>query len=300
VRDAPPPPAETESSADDPAWTAVEAAWEEERWPEVRELCLEMLEQDPDRVEAAEKLVAVSRRLGDTLATVRHLSFLGDLRIAQEDLEGALACFLEVLELDPQDVTARRRLARFREMNVPGADRIPEECRSSIQGVIETNGATVAVRESGGVETEEWIDLTTLLQEFRDGVREKVAPNDYGGHYDLGLSHMEMGLFEEALEEFDAVLISPGLPAQTEMKTREMRGTCLRRLERHREAIHEYRAALDVPDRPEEERGAVRYQLACVLEAAGETEESRALFRDLGRGASAGGGNDGSGESPDH
>ena len=47
--------------------------------------------------------------MGDRLATVRYLILLGDLKINEEDLEGSLSCFLQVLDLDPGNATAHRR-----------------------------------------------------------------------------------------------------------------------------------------------------------------------------------------------
>lgn len=238
-------------------------------------------EEMPESIEEAEKLVADARELGDTLTTVRLLIHLGDLKIAAEDLEGALACFLEVLKRDPVNPTGRRRLARFQQMNVPGFDKVAHECRQAIQELIEMDGATVSVQEKEGEETDEWIDLTTLLQKFQDGVGEQVESGDYTGHYDLGLSHHEMGLFAEALAEFDKVLVVRDLPTDVEAKTREMRGICLCHLSRHKDAIEEYRAALEIADLPDRERKGLRYQLARALEEVGQITEACDVLREL-------------------
>jgi tetratricopeptide (TPR) repeat protein len=266
---------------DDPRVPEVRSALISGEWGTVRSLCEEMREAHPDCPWPLEKLIAAVHQLGDTLAMVRYLTLLGDLRINREDLEGALRCFLRVIQLEPGNATARRRLARFREMEVPGAEGVPEEVRNSVQELIETKGATVAVRDQGGVESEEWIDLTALLQEFREGVRTQFAPEDAVGHYDLGVSHQEMGLFEEAIEEFDTVLASSAASNDVVAKTRELRGLCLERLERLREAIFDYRAALEVPDQAESRQDPVRYRLASALEAVGDLKEARELFRQL-------------------
>ena len=235
----------------------------------------------PRTIEDAEKLVADARQEGDRLATVRNLVHLGDLRIAAEDLQGAVDSFLEVLRLDPANPTARRRLARFRQMNLPSADRIEAEYREAIRSTIEIDGATVTVEDAEGVDSDEWIDLTSLLERFQEGVSGQVKPDDYAGHYDLGLSYHEMGLFREALEEFDRVLLAVNLPSEVELKTREMRGTCLCDLERFPEAVDELRRALEIPELLEERVNALRFQLACALESAGKLDEAREIFRDL-------------------
>lgn len=266
---------------DDPRVPEVRLALVSGEWGTVRALCEEMLESHPESVWPLEKLIAAVHQLGDTLATVRYLTLLGDLRINREDLEGALGCFLRVIEIEPQNVTARRRLARFHEMGVPGADQVPEAVHNSVQELIETKGATVAVRDQGGVESEEWIDLTALLQEFREGVRSQFGPEDAVGHYDLGVSHQEMGLYEEAIEEFDCVLASSSADGDLTAKTRELRGLCLERLERMREAIFEYRAALEIPGQAESRRIPVLYRLAKTLEDVGDREEALQIFRQL-------------------
>jgi tetratricopeptide (TPR) repeat protein len=266
------------------AKTRCERAIAEKDWVGVRDIAEEIHEGDPDDAYALENLVFVSKELGDTLATVRYLILLGDLKINEEEFEASLDCFLKVMELDPENVTARRRLARFRDMNVPGAERITEECRNSIQGLLDTDGATVSVKSHGGVESEEWFDLSALLQEFREGAAKQIDPNDAEGHYDLGLSHHEMGLYEEAVEEFGIILASKGITLEMELKAREMHGECLERLERYREAIHEYRVALESDGLPERKRVPLLYRLACSLEAVGERDEALAIFKSLSAG----------------
>ena len=90
-----------------------------------------------------------------------------------------------------------------------------------------------------------------------------------------------MGLYEEAIEEFDCVLEMEDVPAQVIWKAQEMRGVCLQRLERHREAIAAFRSSIEAGNLPVEERRAVEYHLAVSLEAVGETEEARDLFMAL-------------------
>jgi tetratricopeptide (TPR) repeat protein len=265
----------------DPRRDAIEESIGRGEWERAIALAEDFRDEFPDEPWPIEKLVAVSRELGDTLATVRHLTALGDLLITQEDLEGSLACFREVMSLDPANGTARRRLARFREMKVPGAEDAGDGGSFPIRRAIETQGATVSVREDGGVESQEWIDLAALLDEFRDGIRAQYRPEDYAGHYDLGVSHLEMGLYEESIEEFDLVLSIRTLPGEVALKAREMRGNALQRLERFREAIHEYRVALEIDGLPPGERDQVRYQLACALERAGDLDEAREIFLDL-------------------
>ena len=77
----------------------------------------------------------------------------------------------------------------------------------------------VAVQGSSGQDgdTQGWMDIGALLEEFREGLKGQVADNDVQAHYDLGISHMEMELFEEIRRltgvEFEYTGVSAAVPA---------------------------------------------------------------------------------------
>jgi tetratricopeptide (TPR) repeat protein len=278
---------ETGGDLDVPRGPGLEEDLEEaihgHQWAEAYRLCEEQTENAPGDRAVAEKLVYAARQMKDTLALVRGLVHLGDLKITAEDLEGALGCYLEIVELDPSNELARRRLARFRDLRVPGAEQLPGDLVGSTSEDTHSAQPTVSVRDDDmeADSSGEWVDLTSLIEDFREGVKNQIDPQDYTGHYDLGVSHQEMGLMDAALEEFDRVLIVKDLPPDVEIKTREMRASCFQGLARYREAIHECRCALDVPGRPEEERKGLFYQLACALVEVGETSEAEEILEQL-------------------
>lgn len=45
-------------------------------------------------------------------------------------------------------------------------------------------------------------EFEAILQEFREGITKQLGDEDYETHYDLGIAYKEMGLFDEAIEEF--------------------------------------------------------------------------------------------------
>jgi len=49
-------------------------------------------------------------------------------------------------------------------------------------------------------------DFAELLAQFKKKIAENVAHDDIGSHYDLGLAFKEMGLFDEAIGEFQIAL----------------------------------------------------------------------------------------------
>lgn len=226
------------------------------------------------------RLVEIARKLEDSAAEVHYLEQLGDAWIEAGVMEEALEAFLEVLHIDPDSCTARRRLSRFQEMGLPGAERIPEATRESVQGVLESAGALMSVRDDpvSAIQSDEWIDLGALIEEFRDGIKNQIAGDDAPGHYDLAVSHHGMELFEEAVEELDAVLACPDLAVEMELHARELRGVCLLALRRHREAVHEFRTALERPVPDTESRCSILYHLGVALESAEEWREAAEIF----------------------
>jgi tetratricopeptide (TPR) repeat protein len=52
-------------------------------------------------------------------------------------------------------------------------------------------------------------ELDTILQEFREGIKEQLEDEDVETHYDLGNAYKEMGLLTEAIEEFQVAAQGP-------------------------------------------------------------------------------------------
>jgi tetratricopeptide (TPR) repeat protein len=270
-----PPPVTLRSLVD-----RAEAAYGSGQWAEARGLYDRAGHEAPLEPTVITRLVEIARKLGDQVAEVHYLEQLGDAWIEAGVMEEALEAFLEVLRIDPDCSTARRRLSRFREMGVPGAERIPEATIESVQGVLEAAGARLSVRDdpSSAIQSDEWIDLGALIEEFRDGIKNQIAGDDAPGHYDLAVSYHGMGLFEEAAEELDLVLACAGLAAETELRARELRGICLGALQRHREAVHEFRTALERPVSDPKSRCSLLYHLGMALESAGEWREAAETY----------------------
>ena len=53
---------------------------------------------------------------------------------------------------------------------------------------------------------EEQADFTDMLEKFKAGVAANVDDEDFDSHYDLGVAYREMGLFDEAIAEFQKAL----------------------------------------------------------------------------------------------
>ncbi|MBA4155911.1 MAG: tetratricopeptide repeat protein [Gemmatimonadetes bacterium] len=65
-------------------------------------------------------------------------------------------------------------------------------------------------------------DFREILARFREQVAKNIDPGDSASHYDLGVAFKEMGLFDEAISEFQAALRAGASP----LSTLEMLGEC--------------------------------------------------------------------------
>jgi tetratricopeptide (TPR) repeat protein len=74
------------------------------------------------------------------------------------------------------------------------------------EGVSESSAIEVTVSDEQAIEmgSSQSVDgeFEAILQEFREGITQQLDDEDYETHYDLGIAYKEMGLFDEAIEEF--------------------------------------------------------------------------------------------------
>jgi len=113
-----------------------------------------------------------------------------------------------------------------------------------------------------------------VFREFKKGVREQLSESDYEAHYDLGIAYREMGLCEDALAEFRIALASP----ERKLACLHMLGLCALDLGRSEDATSHLEQALALPDIPEPEQAALRFDLGRAFEARGDLARARAAY----------------------
>lgn len=82
--------------------------------------------------------------------------------------------------------------------------------------------------------------LAGMIREFKEGVNAYIPAEDYKTHLDLGIAYMEMGLFREAVSEFEKILTSPDF----RLRAREMLGRCAFSMQRYDEAEDHFRKGM--------------------------------------------------------
>jgi tetratricopeptide (TPR) repeat protein len=108
-------------------------------------------------------------------------------------------------------------------------------------------------------------------------VKADVEEDDHRSHYDLGMAYLEMGLFAEAVREFQ---IAANLPIYR-VRSLEMIGCCFINQNQPKLAIKQLVKGLELVENDDRTALGIKYSLALAYEMTGEIEKAKAMFEDV-------------------
>ena len=126
-----------------------------------------------------------------------------------------------------------------------------------------------------------------IFEEFGEDLGVAAIPNaqtaDYETHYNLGLAYKEMGLFDDAVEEFQAAakVATPGDGTSRYLQCCNLIGHCFIEKGMPGLAVRWYERGLAAPGHSEEEYQALRYELGTAYEKNGEFDKALAQFTEI-------------------
>jgi tetratricopeptide (TPR) repeat protein len=117
--------------------------------------------------------------------------------------------------------------------------------------------------------------LAAIFDEFREAVEdggEEGEGSDFDTHYQMGLAYREMGLLDQAVEEFQAAAgqAAPGDGTPRFLQCCNMLGHCFMEKSMPRPAALWFKRGLEVPGHTEDEYQAMRYDLGTAYERMGD------------------------------
>jgi len=127
--------------------------------------------------------------------------------------------------------------------------------------------------ETDGSEKKEEDSTVNLATEITSDVDEE----DYQSHYDLGMAYVEMGLYKEAVREFQIASRSEHL----NLKCFEMIGYCFIKENNPRLAVKQLTRALEFAKAHNLDPIAIHYHLGLAYEMLGETDKAREHFEEV-------------------
>ncbi len=114
-----------------------------------------------------------------------------------------------------------------------------------------------------------------IFKEFKKGVAENIAEEDFSTHYNLGIAYKEMGLWADAMHEFAISTTSPEFC----MESYEMIGECALLDNKPDKAVELLNHALKSPLFEADKGIAIMYFLGCAYEKLSEYEKARESFQ---------------------
>lgn len=136
--------------------------------------------------------------------------------------------------------------------------------------------------KSGGIDP----GLAAIFDEFREAV-EDASPasndGDYETHYNLGTAYKEMGLIDEAVEEFQvaAGLVAPQDNTSRYLQCCNMLGHCFMQKEMPNLAVMWFKKGLQIPGHTEDEYQALRYEMGLSYEQLGDLDRAIETFTEI-------------------
>jgi tetratricopeptide (TPR) repeat protein len=104
-----------------------------------------------------------------------------------------------------------------------------------------------------------------------------VDEDDYRSHYDLGMAYVEMGLFDEAIREFQ--FASNSTPFQ--VRSLEMIGRCFIKQDKPLLAIRQLTRGLSLVGAGDKDALGIKYNLGVAYEMVGDGDKAQSFFEDV-------------------
>jgi tetratricopeptide (TPR) repeat protein len=253
-------------------WKAAELAFFRGDLTKVRTLLTSLLTAIPNHEAALRRLVDITSQAEDRPAEAKARFDLAEVYLAHEEWPLARAEYMRVLELNPGNDRARARVQRLDAMNGDAPVGVDLDAIDTPKPA-----ASVRVRDDGPASMDNLVDLEEIIDEFKAGVSNTISGEDHESHYDLGMAYMEMGLHDEAIQEFQ--IASKGGPM--ELKCLEMIALCYLEKNEPAAAARELDKALQLPGHGPEETISIRYNLGLANERLGNLDKALQHFEEV-------------------
>ncbi len=234
---------------------------------------------NPSDVSLRQRMVELAYGTGEDAVLAEAFRGLAQTLDESGEKARAQAAYQQVLEADPANEIAAAALRAG-----PASQPVREVAASQdyvdfgamILGDDDDGGEkstrfTVAYEEPSG---DEEADFAQMLSQFKSKVSESIDAGDVRAHHDLGTAYKEMGLFDEAISEFQLALRASG----DHLPTYELLGITFMEIGKPEATVNALERALDVDFEIEDELLGIYYYLARAHEMLGNTNRALELY----------------------
>lgn len=208
------------------------------------------------------------------IPNVDDLLIEADFYYKNEMLKEAQQVYEKVLEVDPENITAKQRLQNINKVNVPtietkptiASEKKPKEAAETdfydLSGEIMKELEKESFFETTFKSETEKISFEELLKEFKNKISQEIEEGDVETHYNLGIAYKEMGLYDDAIQEF---ILTSRFPQKT-YDSYIMVATCLSEKKEYEKAAQFFKRALSLPDIENEKKAGIYLELGNIYE----------------------------------
>ena len=297
-----------EDEATEYFYSAADAYFADKSYEEACKIYERIAEMRPLELRPRQKIAQTAQKRGDNEALVKAFIGLGNCLERRGAAKEAASVYKKVLKLDPQNDVAQAKLSGTAEQvaepaaekvtqakAVPAPDTGQKKVRLHVEAEPVQTGDNVSFDdiisevtadrptrfkvEKEPKKKDGLLTMSELLQEFKSGVEENIPAEDYSSHYDLGITYKEMGLLDEAVEEFTKASKSPEMAATAF----EMLGRVFLEKKDYKGAVTSLKAGLSSKVGAPEEKIGLFYHIGRAYEALGAKDNAFTAYSKVAR-----------------
>lgn len=203
------------------------------------------------------------------LPNLDDLLIEADFYYKNEMFNEAVKVYEKVLEIESGNIIAKERLAMLKKDKIKvEKEKVKEVKPEEKEDFYDLSGEILKE-----LEKEEFFDTTfksegekisfeSLLKEFKDKISQEIEEGDVETHYNLGIAYKEMGLYDDAIQEF---ILTSRFPEKT-YDSYIMVATCLSEKGEYKKAAEFFKRALNMPDLEKEKIAGIYLELGSIYD----------------------------------
>lgn len=211
-------------------------------------------------------------------ATVIETQVLGRSKIRPQEREAGKTSLPEAIleedKVNPQDIFHETGIAPIISSN--GREKKYYDLYDNVRMELAIISA-IYLRQKKGITIQFEKELSSIVSDFRKGIRDKISDEDYQIHMQLGLAFMEQGLLDEAIDEFNLASRDKGLL----LECLNLISNCHRLKGNMEEAERWMNRAIKLVPLGSDQYFALMYDLGLIYEIAGDKEQALSVYREI-------------------
>lgn len=243
----------SEDEAIDCFRNAAHDAYERKLYDKAFVLNKRIAELRPFDLKSRQYMVEIAKMGDDRDLQLETMMELAESLTRREAKSEARSLYKKILEIDPDNSLAKEMVAAF------------EQPKDFID-----LGEVLRTELEESQQPDSIQSIEGLVSQFRREVFESIGEGDFRSRYDLGVAYKGMGLFQEAIEEFEIAAKDKEL----RLKALEMIGSCFLERDKPDDAIKMLFEALKITNRSPQEYFGIHFLLGNCYEKKNQMREA--------------------------